>query len=65
MPTVESAIPQWRFEIPWSFRHWSLVIHFLVIGHSFFGHFHHRGANWIRPGSLKRGWRAVVGQQAT
>jgi hypothetical protein len=23
------------------------------------------GANWVRPGSLKWGWRAVVGQQAT
>ena len=23
------------------------------------------GANWIRPGSVKCRWRAVVGQQAT
>ena len=23
------------------------------------------GANWIRPGSMKCRWRAVVGQQAT
>jgi hypothetical protein len=25
----------------------------------------HSGANWLRPDSLKRKWRAVVGQLAT